>query len=820
MTGLLLDLRWALRRLVRRPASMMVVVLSLGLATGAVTAVFSVVYGTLLRPLPVDHLDRLVRLRENWGEPGGEPVLRSVNPATFRLWRSDRRLDGVFEGIAAGHWMSPAISTGDRPEEVTGSQVTANLLPVLGVEPILGRQFREDETRPGADSRVVLIGYGLWQRRFGGSDSVLGKDLRIDGEPHRIVGVLPEHFAHPYQAQVWTPLVLDETSPDQIGNTMYVPARLAPGVSLEEAQRRLSEVTGSLAASYPLPEAPQGAQLEPLREELLRDIDSLLLPLLAGAGLVLIIACANVSSLLLALGLEQRREQALRVALGAGGRREARPFLLQGLILALGGGVVGVVLAAFSIRPLVDASPLTGIAIAELGTHVELDWPVLLFTAGLVILLGFGLGLLPALVARHRRPQELLRAGGAGAGGGPSGRRGLAALVAAEFALAVILLAAAGLSVRSFEQLRTADRGYRPGNLLVFDVTFHAYRFPEAEGRQRFTREAVDRIGALPGVVSAAGTSVQPYWGGVYLSRFDVPGQRAPNPPGYYGVHHRMVTPRYLETLGVPILAGRGFNSGDRRNEENTPVIVSRSMAERFWTVDTAIGQRVHFGPMSEDGPWLTVVGVAGDLAVETSDEYLNLNDVRNTWYLPADFDTMPWVSIVVRTAGPPKELAPDVRRVMSEIDSEQPIGPMATMSELEAEFLRRDRFAALLGSLLAAVGLVLAAAGLFALVAFSVAKQRRDMGIRMALGAEPWAVRRMVLRQGLVTCLVGIVLGLGAALLVTRQLAHLFHGVSTTDPATFLVVLVGLCVVALVAAWVPARRATRIDPAEVLRSP
>ena len=560
---------------------------------------------------------------------------------------------------------------------------------------------------------------------------------------------------------MWTPLVLDETAPETIGNTLYVPARLVPGISVEEAQRRLSEVTDSLAASYPLPEGPQGAQLTPLRKELLRDVDSLLLPLLAGAVLVLVIACANVSSLLLALGMEQRREQALRVALGAGGRREARPFLLQGLILALAGGLVGVVLAAVSILPLVDASPLSGIAIAELGTHVQLDWPVLLFTSGLVILLGFGLGLLPALVARRRRPQELLREGGAGAGSGPGGRRSLSALVAVEFALAVVLLAAAGLSVRSFDELRSADRGYRPDHLLVFDLTFHAYRFPETEQRQRFTPRwwtASRRCRAW---------SPPRHLGAAVLGRRLPQPLRRPGPAGagsagLLHVHHHMVTASYLDTLGVPILAGRGLNTGDRRNEENTPVVISRAMAERFWTVDTAVGKRLHYGPMNEEGPWLTVVGVAGDLAVETSDAYLNLNDVRNTWYLPADFDRMAWVSIVVRTEGPPKDLAPAVRRVISELDSEQPIGPISTMHELEAEFLRRDRFAALLGSLLAAVGLVLAGAGLYALVAFSVAKQRRDMGIRMALGAQPQEVRRMVLRQGLVACLVGVVAGLG----------------------------------------------------------
>lgn len=812
MRGLGLDLRIALRRLRRRPLATAVVLLSLGLAVAGVTAVASVVYGMLLRPLDLHQPERLVRLRENWAESDADPVLRSLHPATYRLWRGRTR---ALEDLAAAHYVPLSLSRDGLPEQIHGAEVTGNFFEVLGVGAVQGRTLAPRDTAGGQAAPVVVLGHGLWQRRFGGDPGVVERELRIGGMVRRVIGVLPRGFAHPYGAEMWVPMALDAPAADELGNVLYAPARLGPGVSVEQAERELSALTRSLRPEYPLPEGPRGAALVPLREELSRDLDALLLPLFVAAGLVLLIACANVAGLLTAQALEQRRDLALRAALGAGAW-QARPFIVQGLLLAIAGGALGAGMAAVVLPPLVAMSPLAGIAISELGTDVELATPVLLFSLAVVLVAGFGLGLAPAAAVARQRPQPLLQEEERGASGG---RRFLSLLVAADFALAALLVVGAALVVDGFARARTAERGFDPQNLLVVDLSLAEERLPAADRRLALVRDVLSRVESVPAVSEAAATTVQPLWTGVFSRAFDVAEDPAPDPPGYYGVHHRLITSDYFDAMRIRLLAGRTFHPGESGGDEHSPVIVSRSLAERFWTVDSAVGRRLRAGRLDSEEPWLTVVGVAEDLGVETADAYLNLNDVRFTWYLPLEHEPLDRVSLVLRTRSDPASVADAVRRAIGEVDPQQPVARLDTMEAHLEDFLRRDRFAAVLAGLLAFLGLVLAAAGLYALVAFMTVRGRRDNAVRLAVGARPAQIVAMVLRRTLAVCAAGTVAGLAVSLLTLRTLQSLVPGVDPARPLIWSAVLVGFAAVAVAAAWGPARQVRRIDPADVLRS-
>ncbi|HSL82043.1 MAG TPA: ABC transporter permease, partial [Thermoanaerobaculia bacterium] len=589
------ELRLSFRKIWRNPFLSLVVILSLGLAIGAVTAVFSVVNAFLVRPLAIDDLERVVRVRENFAPPGEEPQLRSVSAANYYLWKE---LDEVFSGVAAGTFRHLTWTGAEEPERIQGAAVTASFFPMLGIEPVLGRTFRPDEDRPGAGG-VVLLSHRVWTSRFGGGRDALGRSITLNGEPHTVIGVMPRGLHHPYEADMWVPLGMANDPTATWG--YYVPARLAPGVTLERAQEALDREVALLRRDHPHEVPPWTAQLSPLREELVADLDELLWILLAAAGFVLLIACANVANLLLARSMGESVEVAIQTALGASQWRLFRQSLLFSVILALLGGAVGVLLTFWSVDPLVSLAPVYGLG--EFDIEPRMDWVTLGFAVLVSCFVGVLFGIIPAMRTRRKRLQTDLREGGRGGGLGVRSRRALSGFVIAQIALAVALLMAAGLMYRSLQRMVSEDRGFDLANVLTFQVSFPESRYPGREERVEFVRRAVERLERLPGVSSAGATTTQPLYPGTWSMAFNVEGRPAENAQGVHVLHTRTVTPGYLETLRVPLLQGRLL---DDRDDEDAPpvVVVSRSMAERYWPGQNPIGKRVKRGTYESENPW------------------------------------------------------------------------------------------------------------------------------------------------------------------------------------------------------------------------
>jgi len=810
MVNLIQELRWTVRKMRRNPVLSAVIVLSLGLAIGAVTAVYSVVNAFLVRPLAIDDIDRVVRLREDYSAPGQEPALRSVNAVNYYLWQE--ATGDVFSGIAAGTGVDLTWTGGDEPERVSAAAVTASFFPVLGIEPLLGRTFTAEEDRPGSGSGVVLISHRLWGTRFAGSRDVLGRTLTLNGQPRTVIGVMPRGLHHPYEADMWIPLQLVDDPTNFWG--YYVPARLAPGVSLEQAQAAMDRLVGGLREGHPHDRPPRTAYVSSLRGELIADLDQLLYLLLAAASFVLLIACANVANLLLARSLGESGEMAIQTALGAGRWRLVRQSLLFSLVLALLAGVVGIVLTAWSIDPLVALSPVYGLG--EFDIQPRMDWSILGFTVLLSCAVGLLFGLVPALRTRPKSLQTDLREGGRT--GAPSRRaqRALRGFVVAQIALAVALLVAAALMYQSLRYLVDQDRGFDMDGVLSFEVAFPEARYPERAQRVELVRRAVERLGHLTGVESAGATTTQPLYPGTWSSGFNIEGRPAQNDRGYHPVHTRTVTPGYLETLRVPLLEGRMLDDHD--GPDSPPVVVvSRSLAERYWPGESAVGKRIKRGLYEADMPWMTIVGVVGTLE-ETEDAGLINPDA---WYLPYTQSVAPEFDAIVftlRTEGPMEALVPAVRREIEAIDPDQPIYDVKSMRERLRERTTPQRFTSVLYAGLGTLGLILAALGIYGVLSYSVAQRVQELGVRAALGAAPRELELLVLRQAAVLVASGVGLGLALALAASRFLEGQLEGIGARDPATLAFSVLTLAVLSLGLSWIPAHRASRVDVAGALR--
>jgi putative ABC transport system permease protein len=599
------------------------------------------------------------------------------------------------------------------------------------------------------------------------------------------------------------PTVIDE---------YYAPARLKPGVSLEQARTEMSSLAQRLREANPSPETPQGADLSPLRGELVHDLDQLLYLLVAASAFVLLIACVNVSNLLLAQGVKQGQEVAVRVSLGATRGRLVRQILTYSLLLALLGAALGTLLASWAMKPLVDLSP--AYALGEFDIEPRLDLPTLGFALAVTLVVGFLFGLVPALRLARAGVAATLHEGGRTRSLGAGGRRLLGGLVVAEVALSLILLVGAALIVRSFQRIQGESRGFDPHGVLSFAVPIPAEDPPEQ--RQAFLRNALANLRAIPGVVAVGGTSTQPLYPGTNAAAFNVEGIPAPGDRGFHVVHHRIITPGYLESLRVPLVAGRFLE--DRDIDQATPVVVvSQSLAERFWPDQNAIGKRIKRGRYESPTPWMTVVGVAGTLK-ETQDEVLGNDDA---WYLPYVLaaDELERVTFTVRTQGNPLALTGAVRDAVHAADKDLPVFDLMTMDQRFAERTTPERFSMVIYTSLGLLGLVLAAIGIYGVLAFSVNQRLRELGIRAALGAQPAQVLGLVLRSGLRLAAVGLALGVGGALLLTRFLASQLYQVSPRDPVALLAALLGLAAIALLSSYLPARRAARVEPVTALRS-
>ena len=800
------DIHWAFRALRKRPAIAIVVILSIGLAIGATTAAFSVLNAFMLRSWNADGMDRVVRVREDFARPGEAPDVRGFTLANLGTWR---RENTVFEGLAAGTGSSGILMEDGRAERVAAGVVTANFFSVLGFRPILGRTFTDEEDTPERRDAVVL-GYGLWQARFGGDTGAIGRTISLNGRTRTIVGVMPRGIKHPYQSDLWVPLGYRDGA--ATGAQVYAPARLKRGVTLERANAELDAMARRLAEANAGPGTPTGAQITLLQPEMLGRLDRVLYLLAAAAALVLLIATANVSNLLLAQGLEQQAEVSVRTALGASRGQLMRQFLTYSLILSAIGGLVGVALTLWTVGPLVALSPVYGAG--EFDIQPRLDWPTLAFTLITTVVTGVVFGLVPAIRASQASPMAVLRESSRSRTLSTGSRRWLQGFVVAQVALALVLLIAAGSMARGLLSLTGESWGFERRGALAFELALPGYRYPEAARRVAATDDVLGRLRALPGVTAVGATTVAPLWAGTEATGFNLETGPAPNAQRALLAHRRTVTPGYFDAMRMPLVAGRSFEERDA--EGSVPVvIVSQSLAQRYWPGQYPIGKRVKEGPFEAPGQWREVVGVVGTLHENPGSDIPE----GDAWYLPHRQDVpMGQLTFVVRSGGSPSELVPQIRAAVSAVDRELAIADASTLDDRFDRFTATERLSTRLTLGLGGIGLFLAAIGIYGLLSFTLGRRLPEFGIRAALGARPSDVRRLIARDALVLLGAGVVIGIGATLVMRPVMdTSMFPG-ADTDLVVISAAVAGLALVTVLSSLRPAMKAGRVDPVRAMQ--
>jgi predicted permease len=798
------DLHYGVRMLVKNPSFTIVAVLALALGIGANSAIFSVVNTVLLRPLPYKNPGRLVMLWEeatHLGFPKNTP-----SPANFIDWRAQNT---VFEAMAAMVERSFNLTGVGEPERFDGRRVSANLFDLLGVQPQLGRAFRAEEDKPG--SRVVILSNGLWQHRFGGDPRVIGQALSLNGESYTVIGVMPGSFQFPTRHdQLWVPLAFDAKEAASRGNHfLEVIARMKPGVTLQQAQAEMSTIAARLAQQYPEENLRVGSVVTALQEQVVGDIKPALLVLLGAVGFVLLIACANVANLLLARAAARQKEIALRLALGAGRSRLTRQFLTESVLLAVIGGAVGLLLSIAGLRVLKTFIPDT----ISQAQAISIDAKVLVFTGLVALVTGIIFGLAPAMQVSHLDINDTLKEGGRDAAGGTRGNRIRALLVIGEIAVSFVLLMGAGLLINSFMHLRNLHPGFRANHLLTMKIPLSEVKYPDKERRSPFYAEVLRRVQALPGVQSAAVAGNLPLTYDGDSMPIGIEGRTDPPPDQRPDVILRVVGPGYFSTMGIPLVRGRDFSEQDKADSARV-VIVSEKTARHFWPGENPIGKRLKPGSTSRNIPWIEIIGVVKD--VRQNDF---VSEPKMQMYMPyQQLNSFAPNALVVRTNVEPLSLAAAVRNAIWAVDKDQPVSNLRSMDEIVSEAVARQRFSMLLLGIFAALAMALAAVGIYGVMSYSIAQRTREIGLRIALGAQKSDVLKMILRQGLRFVAAGLAIGLAASFVLTRVMASLLFGISATDPATFVAISLVLIAVALLASYIPAVRAMKIDPMLALR--
>ena len=812
MATLLQDIRYGLRVLWQKPGFTAVAVLTLALGIGANTAVFSLVSAVLVRPLQYREAERLVMLWED-GTAAGFP--RDV-PAVgnYAEWRAQNK---VFEDVAAlDQRVYDLTGEGGEPQKIFGLGVTSNFFPLLGAEAKLGRALLPEEDRPGA-SRVAVLSHGLWQRRFGGERSAVGRDVILNGEPYHIVGVMPADFQFEYpNVDLWVPAAFTpEQLADHASHYLDVVGRLKPGVTVEQAEADLNVIARGISEAHPDDAANLKAAVVPLREHLAGDARRPLLLLLAAVALVLLIACANVAGVLLSRAAARRREIAVRAALGASRLRIVRQLMTESALLSAAGGVVGALLALWTFSFLGQLVPAGLGAVAE----PRLDAAVLGFTLFVSLVASIAFGLAPALQASKTDLSDALKQTGGRSGAG-AGRRLRGAFVVAEVALALVLLVGAGLVVRTLYNLHEQYAGLKPESVLTVRTQLADNRYREPARRAAFYDRVLERVKSLPGVVAAGYTTAVPLMRKGGANGLSIEGKDN-GPNANWNANHRQVSPDYFRALGVALREGRGLE--ERDDEGSLPVaVINETMARSFWPGETAVGKRFKVGLPDSPQPWLMVVGVVEDVRQMASDEPVKAEmyvpyrqavvywKAGNNWFAPRD--------LVVRTSVEPKSLAPAVREAVKEVDPYQPVSGVLTLEEVLRLDTAQRRVGMILLAAFAGLALLLAALGIYGVLAFFVVQHTPEIGVRMALGASPGDMLRMVVGRGMRLALAGVGVGLAAAFALTRLIESQLFGVSASDPLTFAGLALLLAAVALLACLIPARRATKVDPMVALR--
>jgi putative ABC transport system permease protein len=802
MANLLKDIRYGLRSLLRQPAFTLIVVFSLALGIGANTAIFTLVKAVLLTPLQFTEADRLVTIWE--GNTANHVTHDDVAVANFVDWKAQ---NNVFTEMAALGFRSFNITGDGEPEKVQAYGATANFFPLLGVTPALGRNFLpEEDQRNGA--KVAILSDGLWQRRYGGDRGIVGRDILLNDQKHTVIGVMPADFRfRTGQTALWVPM---EFGPEDVvqrdNQNLNVVGRLKAGVSVAQAQADLAAITDRIVRDHPDEVGGLRAELVPLREELTGSSRQPLLMLLVAVGLVLLIACANTANLLLSRAAGRRREIAVRSAVGANRRRIVRQLLTESIILSTVGGALGLMVAEFSFEFLKRLVPA-----GLVSSGLRIDFRVLGYALAISVLTGIVFGLVPALQASRVDLNEALKQGGGRSALGTSGGRWRGAMVITEVALALVLLVGAGLLIQTLSNLRSQFSIFEPARLLTLRTVLQGNKYREPARRWAFYEKVLERTKTLPGVVSVGyTTSVPLQWKGG-ANGFNIEGLQDPNVSPH--AIHRQVSSEYFQTIGMALREGRFFDSRD--DEHSTPVvIVNETMAHQYWADQTALGKRIQFEP---DAPWISIVGVVADVREMGLDV-----PVKAEMYLPFrqmnGFQGYRPRDLVIRTSTDPLTLAGAVTREVHALDPDQPVSNIATLEQvLTSEIANRAVGMNLLVAF-AALAVILAVLGIYGVLAFFVTQHIPEIGVRLALGAQTRNILALVLKKGIGLALGGIALGCFLAYGLTRLMAALLFGVKPTDLMTFVIVSCGLCLVALLACYIPARRATKVDPLVALR--
>jgi putative ABC transport system permease protein len=800
------DLRYGGRTLLKSPGFAAAALITLALGIGANTAIFSVVYGILLRPLPFRDASRLVLLNETTPRVGNV----SVSYPNFQDWRAQSRTFSAMAAVSAVHFN---MTGGSQPENIGGLAVSPNFLSLAGIHPVLGRGFTAGEEQAGA-APVVLLSYALWQSHFGADRRAMGQTIRLDSRTVTIVGVLPPDFRWVEKCDVMEPIGVWATHNDSATERgdrgdLQVAGRLAPGVRMEQARAEMETIAAALARAYPEANDQCGVNLQPLREAFSGDVRPAMLVLLGAAIFVLLVACANVANLFLMRGAVRAKEMALRIAIGATRGRIVRQILTESFLVALLGGLAGVGLAIAGIPAMARLIPPDTLA----GASVGVNGAVLLFSATLVVLSMFVFGLAPALHPTSGDVQSDLKEGGKTTSAGGRNRwRGL--LATGEVALALVLLVGAGLMMKSLYRLLSVDSGFRPERVLKLEMDLRTAQYDKDPAVIGFWQQTLDRVRALPGVESAAAGTAIPLTDDHSRTDITVEGMPLPKPGSFPHPDIHIISPDYEKTLGIRLLRGRGFTDADQENFPRV-AMVNATVAQRLFPGADPVAKRFTFGRLraGREPKWVTIVGVVADTKM-----YGLANPARLEVYVPFRQAASNGMALLVKSGQEPTALVSAIRGIVASIDKEQPIFGIATMQDVVNTSVSTRRITLILLGLFSGLALVLASIGIYGVISYSVAQRTREIGIRMALGAQRGDVLRLVLAQGGKISAVGIAIGSAASLGLTRLMAKLLYSVSAVDPATFAMVAFVLALIAMVASYIPARRTLRVDPLIALR--
>ncbi len=801
------DVRYGLRLLVKNPAFSLIAIVTLALGIGANTAIFSVVNSLLWQSLPYKDAERLVWIWETNAQ--NEVFEETASPPNYFDWKTANQ---SFEAMGALSRTAGIFTGQGEPERVTGAAVTDGFFAVLQAQPLLGRTFSVEEDKPGAEP-VILISEGLWRRRFGADAAIIGKSVTLNGTPTTIIGVMGADFLNPrpgdrQAVEFWRPFRLNYSQINRRTDYLGVIARLKPSVTLAQAQAELQMIARNLEQQYPATNSGWSARVLSLHQRFFGDVSTALIFLMCAVGFLLLIACANVANLLLVKATVRRKEIALRAALGASRGRMLRQLMTESVILSLFGGGIGLLIAYWGVGAIIAVIPSN---LPRLDA-IHLDTRALFFTLAAALLTGLLFGLLPALQASRLNLNNVLKEGGRDSAAGASSNRLRNIFTVAEVALALILLVCAGLMVRSFINLQKVDPGFDASRVLTMQVQLSSTKYKEDAQLANFSEQLLERVTTLPGIEAAGLMSDMPLSGGGSYLSFAIEGQPFnPNAPTQDAMVHA-ASSDYFKTIGLPLKRGRLFAAQDHQTAPPV-IVINETMARRYWGDEDPLGKRINFGDGNGQPTWLTIVGIVGDVHQEALHQ-----DPYPETYAPI-VQQPSWVfSVVVRTAADAATVAGSVREQVKQLDSDLPVFNVRAMETLLADAIARPRFNTLLITIFAALALLLAAVGIYGVMSYSVTQRQHEIGVRMALGAKATDILKMVIGQGLKLVLIGIGIGLAGVLVLTRWLESLLFGVTTTDLLTMVAVPLILAGVALAACFVPARRATRVDPMVALR--